>query len=448
MEEIWKTISYASNYEVSNFGNIKNKKTQRLVKINYERLKRDNKRARPGLSHNGINKAYYLHRIVAEHFIQNPNKLPEVNHIDGDYYNNKADNLEWISKLDNMRHASENKLMKRYTRKVIITNKETREEKLFDSVSNCAIYLNYSISSISQSCNSKRIDKIWEMQYEKEEGIIEENEDIIWKEYPECPKYLVSNTGEVKNKKTGRRMMGSKVNGYRFVNFHPNTKAPKMNRLIHRMVAQTFLDNPDNKPVVNHKDTNILNNHVDNLEWVTYKENMNTEETIKNLKKGNNSKIIHQILIETGEILNTFYGASDGQNKIKIDSSNILRICHFYNKGNEFVKDSSHQKTCQNKYIFIFDEDKDKIKEFLIISKRNGPSPKQLLKRKKVYQINKDTEEIINIFNSGCEASRELNIGQSGVSQCCQYYKYNDENRPKCYQMKTYKGFIFKQEFN
>ena len=61
---------------------------------------------------------------------------------------------------------------------------------------------------------------------------------------------------------------------------------PKMNRLIHRMVAQTFLDNPDNKPVVNHKDTNILNNHVDNLDWVTYKENMNTDETLKNLKTG------------------------------------------------------------------------------------------------------------------------------------------------------------------
>ena len=58
----------------------------------------------------------------------------------------------------------------------------------------------------------------------------------------------------------------------------------KMNRLLHRMVALTFLDNPDNKPVVNHKDTNILNNHVDNLEWVTYKENMNTGETIKNLR--------------------------------------------------------------------------------------------------------------------------------------------------------------------
>ena len=49
MEEIWKTVQYAPNYEVSNLGNIKNKKTKRLLTINYERLKKDNKRARPGV---------------------------------------------------------------------------------------------------------------------------------------------------------------------------------------------------------------------------------------------------------------------------------------------------------------------------------------------------------------------------------------------------------------
>ena len=132
-------------------------------------------------------------------------------------------------------------------------------------------------------------------------------------------------------------MMGSKQNGYRFMCLYIDKDTPKMNRLVHRMVAQTFLDNPDNKPVVNHKDTNILNNDVDNLEWVTYKENMNTEETIKNLKKGKNSKTIHQILIETGEIVNTFDGASDGQNKTDIDPRNILKICHFYSGNKKYA---------------------------------------------------------------------------------------------------------------
>ena len=213
MKELWKTITYAPNYEISNLSNIKNKKTSKLITINYERLKKDNKRARPGLLNNGNIKNYYLHRIVAEHFIENPDNLPEVNHIDGDFYNNRVDNLEWISKLDNMRHASKNKLIKRYTRKVIIKNKETGEEKIFEKLSECADYLKCSNGTISQTCRGKRIDKIYDMKYVNEERSIEENDDTIWKEYPECEKYLISNTGEIKNKKNGRLMMGSKQNG-------------------------------------------------------------------------------------------------------------------------------------------------------------------------------------------------------------------------------------------
>ena len=444
MKEIWKTITYAPNYEISNLSNIKNKKTSKLITINYERLKKDNTRARPGLSHNGKVKGYYLHRIVAQHFIDNPDDLPEVNHIDGDFYNNRSDNLEWISKLDNMRHASKNKLIKKYKRKVIIINEETKEEKIFNSVTECANYVDRSAGSVVNYIKGRQNHNIYSVKYENEndnEGRkIDEDKNIIWKEYSENNKYLVSNTGEVKNKKTGRSMMGGKQNGYRTVNMRG------LNRLIHRMVAQTYLPNPDNKSFVNHKDTNILNNHLENLEWVTPKENMNTEETIKNLKKGKNSKIILQIEIETGNIINKFYGASEGQNKLDIDCSNILRICHFYHKGYSVVTKNT-QKTYKNKYIFIFEEDNDKLNEFLIIAKRKqGQTPNQLSRRKKVYQINKETNEIINTFESSNEASRKLNIAACIINGICNHYKYNDENRPKSLKyLHSHKGFIYKQ---
>ena len=439
--EIWKTIKYANNYKVSDLGNISNKKTGRQILVNYDRLKKTNKRARPGLINNdGKNKGYYLHRIVADHFIDNKNNLPEVNHIDGNFYNNTADNLEWISKQNNMDHANKNNLIKRYKRRVIITNKTTQEEQIFESVSKCAIYLGCGPCMISQTCNNNRRDKKYDMKYET----INNNQDIdesniIWKEYPECDKYLVSNTGQIKNKKTGRIMMGSKVNGYRFVNLFIDKNIPKMNRLIHRMVAITYLDNPWSKPVVNHKDTNILNNNLDNLEWVTYKENMNTKETKHNLKKGKNSRIILQICIESEQIINKFYGAIEVEDKLNIDSRNILRICNYYNNSNNY---KNCWKCYKKKYIFIFEED-FKNKNISILCK-SSLIKKQNPNIKAIVQYNKNSLVKIKEFKSIYEASIKLDVNHSGISQVCNYYKYSDNNRPKSYKLKSYKGYIFK----
>lgn len=55
----------------------------------------------------------YIHRIIAELFIPNPNNLPEVNHLDNNRGNNKATNLEWVSRIDNLNYAMTNGNMKR-----------------------------------------------------------------------------------------------------------------------------------------------------------------------------------------------------------------------------------------------------------------------------------------------------------------------------------------------
>lgn len=53
---------------------------------------------------------------------------------------------------------------------------------------------------------------------------------------------------------------------------------------VHRLIAETFIPNPENKLYVNHKDSNKLNNHVDNLEWCTHSENMQHAYIFGNLK--------------------------------------------------------------------------------------------------------------------------------------------------------------------
>lgn len=67
-------------------------------------------------------------------------------------------------------------------------------------------------------------------------------------------------------------MKGSKVGRYAHVGMH-NINGIRKNKNIHRMIAETFIPNPDNKPHVNHIDGNRFNNHVSNLEWNTASEN-------------------------------------------------------------------------------------------------------------------------------------------------------------------------------
>lgn len=86
-------------------------------------------------------------------------------------------------------------------------------------------------------------------------------------------KYEVASDGSVWSNVGKRKQLTGKVcrTGYRMVVLTVNGK--KIYKNIHRLVAENFLENPENKPEVNHKDGDKQNNSVDNLEWVTSSEN-------------------------------------------------------------------------------------------------------------------------------------------------------------------------------
>ena len=95
----------------------------------------------------------------------------------------------------------------------------------------------------------------------------------IWKKIEGFEDYSVSNHGRVSNDKRNRVLKGHvHYSGYNRTALYKNKVM--FQKRVHRLVAIAFIPNPENKPIINHKDGNKLNNHVNNLEWVTHKENI------------------------------------------------------------------------------------------------------------------------------------------------------------------------------
>lgn len=112
-QEIWKDIiGYEGIYQISSLGRVKS--VSRCVNhINgvrhvHSKILKPNSCSlylNISLSRKCVMNRFTIHRLVAKAFIPNPNNLPQVNHRDGNKFNNKVENLEWCSSSDNQKHA-------------------------------------------------------------------------------------------------------------------------------------------------------------------------------------------------------------------------------------------------------------------------------------------------------------------------------------------------------
>ena len=120
--ETWVIISKNRNYEVSNLGRVRNRKTGYILKFQ----KSNNGYWRVGLQNNKKLQNMLVHRLVAEAFVSNPFNKPQVNHLNEIRTDNCSDNLEWVTSKENNNYGGHNKKISQS----MINNKK-RSRKIF-----------------------------------------------------------------------------------------------------------------------------------------------------------------------------------------------------------------------------------------------------------------------------------------------------------------------------
>ena len=144
--------------------------------------------------------------------------------------------------------------------------------------------------------------------------------------------YLISSEGRIFSVQSNRTLKTSINNsGYGRVELFKERKMAR--RLMHRLVAQAFIPNPENFPIINHKDENPSNNRVENLEWCTHAYNTNYGNCIAKIKanavhkkgaENRQSKTVYQFDLQ-GNFIKEFGGVHEASRQTGFDSKSIAK---------------------------------------------------------------------------------------------------------------------------
>ena len=155
--EIWKDIKdYEGYYQISSEGNVRNTKTQQILKgdtnnLGYRRV----------TLYTPIRKRFFIHRLVALHFCEGYSEELVVNHKDGNKQNNNYLNLEWVTRSENDLHAYNMNLRQphpcNFKHRIISYNLKTNEIiKIYENTQECCDDLKVARANVYNCCNGKQ----------------------------------------------------------------------------------------------------------------------------------------------------------------------------------------------------------------------------------------------------------------------------------------------------
>lgn len=267
-QEIWKDIlGFEGLYKVSNFGTVKSvcrrsSNGRNLIKEKFLKLRLHPDGYMHIFLHHPLkpSKSFWIHVLVAKYFISNPNNYKRVKHKDGNILNNTIHNLVWCNQSDKINN-----------------------------------YLKFK----SQKENPPQL---------RETEII-----LPIKHYDG---YFISNFGNIFH-------FNKKLCSVQGLKGYFKVRIKDKLHLVHRLVALAFIPNINNLPQVNHKNGHKWDNHVDNLEWSTFKQNMEHASKMGLMKTKLTKDEVLAIRKEHSEQIHTY---TEIKNRYNICDSTLYSI--------------------------------------------------------------------------------------------------------------------------
>lgn len=220
--------------------------------------------------------------------------------------------------------------------------------------------------------------------------------------------YSISDDGQIRNDQRNTLLVLREEQGYKTVILHINKKQRKFR--VHRLVALTFIDNPENKPYVNHKDGNRSNNSVANLEWVTPQENTRHAVETGLLTSAKKRKV--KQYDADGNFIAEYDSITEAAKATNSDGAKITVCCQ-------------GKRLTTNNYQWRYSEEEQNVTKVI-------PNSQKAIQ---VAQIDPKTLEVIAIYPTLNAAAKAVNGTQSAITHVLKGDKGT----------KTHKGFIWKK---